>query len=246
MAVIVPAAERPDLYRRAEEELAGVWPEYNHHGDVIEPLWPRLAGEFAEFQLVLHDPDADEVVATANAVPCRWDGTAAGLPEGIDAVMERGFAGGPADTLSGLAVAVAESRRGAGVSGRMLAALGRVAAAHGLRRLIIPVRPVWKERYPLVPIERYAAWSRPDGLPFDPWLRVHVRAGARILAPAPHSLRITAPVADWEGWVGMTFPDDGDYVFPRGLALLTVDHGADRGRYWEPNVWVSHPVPEAG
>src|SRR5258708_31304265 len=40
----------------------------------------------------------------------------------------------------------------------------------GLGLLIAPVRPSWKDRYPLIPIAEYAAWRRADGLPFDPWM----------------------------------------------------------------------------
>ena len=50
-----------------------------------------------------------------------------------------------------------------------------------------PFRPSWKERYPLVPIERYAAWRRADGLLFDPWMRVHERLGASVLKAEPVS-----------------------------------------------------------
>lgn len=100
------------------------------------------------------------------------------------------------------------------------------------------MRPNWKDRYPLIPIDRYAAWTRPDGLPFDPWMRAHARLGARILRPAPRSLHIAAPVEDWQAWVGMAFPDAGQYVFPHGLAPLTVSGG--EGDYWEPNVWMLH------
>src|SRR5207244_6532725 len=32
----------------------------------------------------------------------------------------------------------------------------------------------------------------------------------------------------------------GEYWFPRGLALLTIDIDANRGSYWEPNVWMRH------
>jgi len=50
-----------------------------------------------------------------------------------------------------------------------------IARGHGLGALVAPVRPNWKERYPLVPIERYSEWRRDDGLLFDPWMRVHER-----------------------------------------------------------------------
>jgi hypothetical protein len=117
-----------------------------------------------------------------------------------------------------------------------------IAGQHGLTSLIAPVRPNLKESYPLVPIERYAAWRRDDGLYFDPWMRVHERLGAEALRPEPQSLRITGSVAEWEEWTGMAFPESREYWFPRGLAPLSVDREADRGSYWEPNVWMRHAV----
>src|SRR5205823_5639390 len=92
--------------------------------------------------------------------------------------------------------------------------------------------------YPLVPIVRYLAWRRPDGSHFDPWLRLHERAGGEIVAAAPESTVIEAPVADWEAWTGLALPEDGDYVVPGMLDVLVVRDG--RGRHAEPNVWVCH------
>ena len=120
----------------------------------------------------------------------------------------------------------------------MIGAMRDIAKAHGFPNVIAPVRPSWKERYPLTPIDHYVAWTREDGLPFDPWIRVHIRLGGEILKPEPHSLHVTGTVADWERWVGMRFPESGEYVFPQGLALLTVDVEADQ----EPNVWMRHHV----
>ena len=98
-----------------------------------------------------------------------------------------------------------------------------------------------KERYPVTPIERYVAWRREDGELFDPWMRVHERLGARVSTPLPTSLRITGTVAEWESWTGLAYPEDGDYVFPEGLATLHVDRARDLASYWEPNVWMVHP-----
>ena len=115
-----------------------------------------------------------------------------------------------------------------------------IARAHGLGAVIAPVRPSWKERYPLAPIERYARWRRSDGLLFDPWMRVHERLGAEILKPEPKSLGITGTVAEWEEWTELAFPESATYVFPRGLATVAIDREEDVGRYWEPNVWMLH------
>ena len=118
-----------------------------------------------------------------------------------------------------------------------------LAERHGLVHLVAPVRPSWKERYPITPIEDYIGWRRADGELLDPWMRVHERLGARVGAPLPESLRITGTVAEWESWTGLTFPASGDYVFPEGLAPVHIDVDADLGGYWEPNVWMIHPRP---
>lgn len=245
--VISSAASRPDLYAAADELTADIWPTYNIHGDVLSRYWPRLGADFAEFQFVLHDADTEEILGQGNAVPCVWDGTLAGLPEGIDAVVASAFAQPPwnargPNVLSALAVEVPRAHQGRGISRQVLAAIKSVAAHHGFDTVIVPVRPVLKDRYPLTPIERYLRWLRPDGLPFDPWLRVHVHMGGEALKGAPHSLAITAPVAAWESWTDMAFPDSGEYVIPQGLATVAIDREADTGRYYEPNIWVRHAV----
>ena len=244
---IVPVAEVADVDERWDAVAEGVWPEYNRHGDVLNRYWGRLDEDFAPFQFVLLD-DTDELLARGYTIPCRWDGTLAGLPRGIDGVIEYGFAlrerGGHANALSALAIVVRPDRQGRGLAATMVEAMRSLASGHGLGALIAPVRPTWKERYPLVAIERYAAWSRVDGLPFDPWLRLHVRLGGRVLRPEPRSLRITGSVGEWEEWTGMAFPESGEYVFPHGLATLAIDREDNTGRYWEPNVWMEHPVEQ--
>jgi hypothetical protein len=188
-----------------------------------------------------YDADADSIVGRGRTVPFRWDGTLADLPSGMDALGDRAIDDpGPPTALSALAAEVAGDRQRTGLSRLIIESMAIVARRGGLSPLVAPVRPSWKDRYPITPIERYAQWVRPDGLPFDPWLRVHARLGATILRTAPKSLQIEAPVSDWEEWTGMTFPDDGEYVFPAGLAPLSVRDGV--GSYWEPNIWVRHEV----
>lgn len=237
--MIHTAAERPDLQDRVDPEA--IWPEYNRHGDVLNAHWgPALDGH-PEFQFVLVD-EQEEVLAEGHTAPVPWDGTVEGLPRGIDGAVEAAAARAGADALCALAAEILPEHRGKRLAATLLEAMKELAARHGIADVIAPVRPSWKERYPLAPIERYMRWTRPDGRPFDPWLRVHVQVGGELLAAEPRSMLITGSVAEWESWTGLALPESGRYVFPHGLAPLEVDAERDRCEYWEPNVWFRHRV----
>jgi hypothetical protein len=104
------------------------------------------------------------------------------------------------------------------------------------------VRPTWKARYPITPMAVYCRWTNAEGLPLDPWLRVHARLGAVIVKACNHSQPLAAPVATWERWLDLPLPTSGDYVAPGLLAPLHVDREADEAICYEPNVWVEHPL----
>jgi len=240
---VIRYTEQPELWANSAEITQEVWPEYNLHGDVVNPYWGRLFDEFPAYQFVLHE---DEVLAEGHTVPCPWDGTPEGLGDGIDATVVSAFAAREADrTPNALCALAAEIRprfQGRGLARRILDAMAELARDAGLGHLIAPVRPSFKDRYPITPIERYVSWTNEAGEVFDPWIRVHVRRGGRVVKPVAHSLRITGTVAEWEQWTGMRFPSDGAYTFPGGLAPVEIDHGTDTGAYWEPNVWIVHAV----
>jgi len=139
-------------------------------------------------------------------------------------------------------MAVVDTRhQGRRLSSLIVGGMVDAASRAGFDCLIAPVRPTWKERYPLTPIERYMRWTREDGLPFDPWIRLHHRLGAELLGAAPASMDIQGGVTEWEEWTGMSFPEDGDYIVPGALVPVTFAGGV--GRYVEPNVWMRHPLP---
>jgi hypothetical protein len=237
----VNVAERPDLIERAWEQASDAVPEYNLHGDVLSSYWSRLIEERPEFQFYLLG-DQDEILARGHSLPMRWDGSVDDLPAGIDGAIVRGFDEGGANVLCAMLVTVAPNVQGRGLSSVAVQAMRELAGRRGLAALIAPVRPNWKERYPLVPIEQYATWRLADGFLFDPWMRVHERAGATVLKPEARSLRITGTVLEWEQWTHMAFPKSGEYWFPRGLATVKINRDVDSGSYWEPNVWMHHGV----
>ena len=236
---LVRYADRPDLLERRFEELTvPTFPEFINHNEPGRN-WERLYADFPDFQVAL--VDGDELVAEAHALPVPWDGTVAGLPSGWDEGFELGMGHDQqATALMAVAISVAPRHQGKRLSSRMIGTFVDNARAAALGSVIAPVRPTWKERYPLIPIERYLEWRRDDGSHFDPWLRIHERVGGEIVAPATRSMVIRAPVSEWEEWTELAFPADGEYVFPRGLATLVVEDGI--GTHVEPNVWVLHSV----
>jgi GNAT superfamily N-acetyltransferase len=237
----VTADERPDLWEGARRLFQDVWPEYNNHGNETGQLFGALVPRYDRHQVLLYDREIERAVARGRTIPFRWDGSLGDLPTGMDALGRRALEDPAQPTsLSALAAEVDHEHQGRGLSRLVIQAMGECARSGGLAPLVAPVRPNWKDRYPLTPIDRYAQWKREDGLPFDPWMRVHTRLGATVLRPEARSLRIEAPVSEWQAWTGMEFPEDGTYVFPLGLAPLTVRNGT--GSYWEPNVWMLHDL----
>ena len=240
---LVSVAERPDLRDPLGDHNVGVWPAFMLEGDLANRHWHHLFEDFPEFQLALLDA-AGTILAGQNSAPLPWDGTDAGLPAGWDDQFERSVAmlesGDSASALGALQIVVEPERRGQGLADLMLSAMRANAVAHGLHAVIACVRPTMKPRYPLTPIDRYATWTRKDGLPFDPWIRLHVRAGGRIVRPSPRSMTITGSLADWERWTGMTFPETGDYVVEGGCEPVHIDAEAGTGTYHDSNVWVLH------
>jgi GNAT superfamily N-acetyltransferase len=240
---LVSVAEQPDL-----ASVGRLWPvfaEFMHHDEVVDRIWPRLFSDWPEHQLVLLATDHSPV-AFANSAPLLWDGTDEGLPDGWDEQAERSLddldAAPAPNTLGALLIVVDPARQGGQLSGAMLQAMRANARSHGLGAFIACVRPTLKQRYPLQSIEAYAAWTREDGLPFDPWIRLHARLGGRIVRASPSSMTMHGSVADWQEWSGIAFPESGDCVVDGGTSPVHIDRERDEGIYYDQNIWMVHEL----
>jgi GNAT superfamily N-acetyltransferase len=239
---IITTSDRPDLDEQSKAALLPGWPEFIFHDSVSSEFIGLAAKYFPRYDVRILDDG--EVIAGGWGVTLRWDGTPGELPAGYDGALADAIAGHenavPPDTLCVMAAAVRQDRQGTGLGGEVLTALRSRAERTGLARMIAPVRPVLKSRYPLTPMENYARWTHADGTHIDPWVRTHQRLGAAILRPAPRSMVVTGTVAEWEQWVGMAFPETGRYVVPGALDLVEIDRKRDFGAYAETNLWMRH------
>jgi GNAT superfamily N-acetyltransferase len=233
--------ERPELRGRGGH-LRTAWPPFMLESAISNERWHLLYERFGGFQFWLVDEDTDAVLAEGNSLPARLDPQA--LPDrGWEHVVEHATGGEEEPTLvSAIQVLVDPALHGHGLSSLMLGEMRRIAATAGYGDLVAPVRPNLKSVYPLTPMERYVKWTTADGLPFDPWMRVHARSGATITSVCPQSMVISGSVEDWEGWTGLRFPESGRYAVPGALQPVELDLEADTGVYVEPNVWMHHSL----
>lgn len=219
------------------------FPEFITSDQLAKRYIGRVQDLFPHLNIVLLD-ETDCLVAAGWGVPLAWDGQIDGLPAGYSDSLKRAVEGHDADISPDTFVIcggiVRPDLKGKGLSTLLIHSLRDLAKTYDLARVICPVRPTLKSNYPLTSIDRYISWTRADGAVFDPWIRTHARAGAKILTTAPSSQTMTGSVEEWETWTGLNFPESGEYVIPGGLSLLQIDRETDSGTYIEPNVWVQH------
>ena len=242
---ITTFAERPALIGTVDS-MADIWPEFMHHDPVAKALLWQVVAAFPALCIAATDPSGT-LVARGRAIPFRWDapGRDRVLPAaGWDQVLVWGMddrAGGEStDTVSALEIAILPSWLGGGLSGRMLDAMRSAARAAGYAELLAPVRPTHKHLYPTMPMAEYIGRLRPDSLPDDPWLRVHVRAGGTIERVAPASMVIAGSLTEWRDRTGLPFEEAGPVPVPQALVPVVCDPVHDYAVYVEPNVWVRH------
>ncbi len=241
------ASEIPDFPQLAHAFMRLGWAEFILNDPVAVEVWREFFPRFTPYAFALWHTKTDTPAAVGLTVPLAWDATEEHLPEEgwhwmLRQSAEDAGAGRAARTLSAVAAVVHPDFRGFGLASRLVRQMKTLAAAHHLKRVIAPLRPSQKSRYPLTPISRYVAWQRVDGTPFDAWVRVHTALGARIVKPCGRSIIISADIPEWEKWTGMTFPDSGPYIIPHGDAPLEVNREENRAEYVAPGIWVVHEV----
>ncbi len=237
-------AERPDLIPLANQ-FPGGWHEFMYHDQVAPLYYDFVETTWAEYALIAYDPaDPSRAVAKAYSVP--FDLRDDLPPDGWDRVILSATfdraAGRRGAQASALEITIQPDLRGKGLAGQVLNAMRANAKRLGHDVLVAPVRPSAKSDAPTEPIGEYALRERSDGLPVDPWLRVHVRAGATIVKVAPRSMTITGTLDEWRSWTGLPFDAAGPVIVPGALVPVHCEPAQDVAVYVEPNVWVRHEL----
>ncbi len=237
-----------DDYRDQAGDISDVsWPEFMLHDPVANTNWHELFDRFNDFQFALLDSEKNRMAAMGNSLPFHWDYPVQDLPEGgwdwvFLKAIEDHKAGVKPNIQSAIQIAIHPDYQSQGLSSSMVQAMRGIAKSNGFQNLVAPVRPNLKSKYPLTSIDDYIQWTNEDGLPFDAWLRVHARLGARIIKPCHEAMIICGTRAEWEKWTGLKFPQSGPYYIPGALRPMEMDLEKDEGLYIEPNVWMVHTI----
>ena len=242
---IITPRDLADYRDRAGDITLASWQEFMLHDHVANENWHELFDRFENYQFAMLDTQTDRMAAMGNSLPFFWDKPLEDLPEeGWDWVFLRAIEdhknGVQPNIQSALQIALHPDYQGQGLSGKMVQAMGTIGRSKGFGYLVAPVRPNEKSKYPLTDIDDYIKWTTDDGLPFDAWLRVHVRLGGRIIKPCHQAMTIIGRRADWEEWTGMKFPQSGEYFVPGALNPVEFNIEKDEGAYIEPNIWMVH------
>jgi len=238
-------AQSPALMTRMEQTHAQSWPAFFAGDAVQSQYWQKIYALFPDFQFAWLQ--ADLIALAGNMVPLFWNGNASTLPSGWDAALkqavldqERGLA---ANTVCVLAGVVNAALQGRNLSYLLIASMARIANRLGFEHLIVPVRPTLKPRFADMSLSDYAELTREtDGLPLDPWLRVHRRLGGKILAFSDCSQRVEGSLAQWQEWTGIVFTQSGDYRVDGALQPVRIDIAQDRGIYHDQSIWIEHDL----
>lgn len=236
-----------DYQDRAYQIGVASWPEFMMHDPIADENWHELFDRFVDYQFAMLDTETNRMAAMGNSLPFHWDRDLSELPEGgwdwvfIKAVQDHKNGVTP-NIQSAIQIAIHPDYQGQRLSTNMIQAMRSIAESKSFKSLVAPVRPNEKSKYPLISIDDYITWKTEKGLPFDAWLRVHVRIGAKIIKPCHEAMIIRGTRAQWEEWTGMQFPQSGRYVIPGALNPMEMDTETDEGTYVEPNVWIVHEI----
>lgn len=242
--MITPVAERPELAPLlGGPAWDGAWPEFMDH-DPTAGLYYGDTARWRDHILVA----TIEGTVVAKGYTIGFEFPTERRPElpsgGWDEVIRWGRRDrdeGLAPTAcSALEITIMPAHRGTGLSQLMVEAMCAMARGLGYSDLFAPVRPSAKREQPELPMADYIALHREDGLPVDPWLRVHVRVGGEILSVCPTAMTITGTLAEWRSWTGLPMDRTGPTIVPHALSPVHVDVEHDHAVYVEPNVWVRH------
>jgi len=221
------------------------WPEFMQHDSIVKNHWSNLYEDFLDFQFALYSENG--IVGVGNSIPINWEDDFNSLPtRGLDWAIEKASNdlknGLIPNLLIGVQILINPDLRSKGLSYEFLDIMKQIGKSHGINQIALPVRPTQKHLYPLIPMRDYILWTNKKGESFDSWIRVHIKAGGKIVSICSESMTIKGTVNEWQDWTGLSFQSSGLYTLEDALCPININLDTNIGEYIEPNVWIIHSI----
>ena len=223
-----------------------VWPAYVLADKVNSKYWELIYDLFSKYQFYMLENGV--VVGNGNCIPLHLTSAElADLPEGgWDWALEKAVTdyekGLIPNTLCALQIGLNKHYQGKGISHQLILYMKNIALSTEMTAFILPIRPNLKTNFPLISMEDYIQWKNEEGLPYDAWIRTHVKGGAHIVKICQRSMVVEGSIEEWEQWANMKFRSSGQYILPVLLNPIRIDLEKDKGEYVEPNVWMRYEL----
>ena len=238
---IATLEDNPDILPQIINLHVEAWPKFISEN--LHRHSKRIVNEMPNLQIVALDSN-NKLIAAAHTVSISWDSSCEKIPNGYDHSIDKAFADldnkKKPTCLVAIAASIKRNYSGRGLGTALVTAMKKTAKEYGFSRMIAPVRPTWKSKYPLTSMDKYIQWKGKDDFFFDPWLRVHQKCGGKVIGICPESMLIKGTISQWEKWTNMKFFESGKYIVKDALCPITINCERDTGFYCEPNVWVSY------
>jgi hypothetical protein len=132
--------ERLDLHDIQEEICGKAFPTFLYYSEIAATTWEKMIDYFREYQLLLLYND--KIVSVYNCMPMNLDIPDEDLPEeAFNWGLEKG------------------------ISSITISEIKKMCAKMGIKKLIIPIRPTLKSKYPLNDIDQHCLFINKHGRP---------------------------------------------------------------------------------
>lgn len=222
-----------------------VWPGFYQNSYYIQRYWNRLEQYFPQYQLFLIDEKTDEFVGQMSTIPIFLDRPYENLPdEGWDWLIEKGVEDfeqhQQANCLGGLQIVIDPKYRSHGLSSILLNRAKSLLDQYQFTHFILPIRPLKKHEYPDMDMYEYMK-LKVDKKLYDPWIRIHLKHGAKIIKVCPKSMTIEGSIDFWKKWIRQPILSSQAYPVSGALTPVQIHLSMDLGIYQEPNIWIYYP-----
>lgn len=225
-----------------ETSVLDAFPAIIHHSEVVKHSWEKIERYFPAFQLFAFNATG-ELMGIVNSVPFSYSQALNELPEeGWDWLVEKAIEdfeiGASPNFVGGLQIIVTRNFRGTGLSYFLIEKLKELQKKKKLDKIVIPIRPNLKHKYPEVNMKDYLKMEN-EGKILDPWIRAHTNCGAEIIKVCSKSMYVFGDLEFWKSIAERPLVS-GKNKIEGALNLVEIDLVADRGEYYEENIWIQY------